>query len=117
MRLEPASPMIRVWDGHSVGVVPGPAGHGCRNAMGEMGMNDARLDRSRTGDALGDARPDSAVAPNHQDAKPDVVPTRDWTRTARGRSATSRLVHWFDEKGAVVRLITSADPDDDAGGA
>ena len=37
MPLAPPSPMIEVWDGHSVGVVPGPAGHGRRNAMGEMG--------------------------------------------------------------------------------
>ena len=74
-------------------------------------MNDARLDRSRTGDALGDARPESEVAPNHLDETPNAAPARDWTRTARGRSTTSMLVHWYDEKGAVVRLITSADPD------
>jgi hypothetical protein len=80
-------------------------------------MNDARFDRPRTGDALGDARPEPDVAPNHSEDLPNVVPARDWTRTARGRSATSLLVHWFDEKGAVVRLITSADPEDEARGA
>jgi hypothetical protein len=79
-------------------------------------MNDARFDRPRTGDALGDASAKSDVAPNHAELS-DVVPARDWTRTARGRSATSWLVHWFDEKGAVVRLITSADPDEEARGA
>lgn len=75
-------------------------------------MNDARTDRPGTGDAVGDARPDSDVAPNHPDT-PNVARTRDWTRSARGRSGTSLLMHWFDEKGAVVRLISSTDPDID----
>lgn len=79
---------------------------------GGTGMNDARFDGTRSRDALGDASVESEVAPNHTE-KPDAVPARDWTRTPRGRSATSRLVHWLDEKGAVVRLITSAAADDD----
>ena len=76
-------------------------------------MNDARFDGPRTRDALGDARPNSDEAPNLAEPSPDVAPTRDWTRTAREESATSWLVHWFDEKGAVVRLITSANPDEE----
>lgn len=75
-------------------------------------MNDARFDGPRTRDALDDASAESEVAPNHLDTT-YAVPTRDWTRALRGRSTTSRMVHWFDEKGAVVRLITSSELDED----
>lgn len=76
-------------------------------------MKDARFDRIKTGDASGDAKP-TELAPNQLETPEVVPPVRDWTRTARERSSTSMLVHWFDEKGAVVRLITSKDPSIDA---
>ena len=82
-----------------------------------MGMNDARFDRPRTGQAAGDARPATESASQHDEEGHDVIPTRDWTRRKRrARSHTPLLVHWVDEKGAVVRLIScsseSVDEDD-----
>lgn len=76
-------------------------------------MKDARFDRIKTGDASGDVKP-TELAPNQPETPDVAVPVRDWTRTERERSSTSMLVHWFDEKGAVVRLITSKDPTIDA---
>ena len=94
-----------------MGVAPGSQGTDASDVMGEWDMKDARLDRPRTGDsAKGDARPEVELAPNHS-TTPEVVPTRDWTRTTRGRSDTSMLVHWVDEKGSIVRLLTSTNPD------
>lgn len=73
-------------------------------------MNDARFDRPRTGDATGNARPVEESAPNRLDTT-DAARTQDWSSHARGRSVSSKLLHWIDEKGAVVRLLTSVDPD------
>jgi hypothetical protein len=73
-------------------------------------MNDARLDRHAAGGATGDARPAEETAPNRLD-QPGGVPARDWSRTAHGRSTSGTLLHWIDEKGAVVRLLTSSETD------
>jgi hypothetical protein len=72
-------------------------------------MDDARFDRQRTGDATGDATPAYESAPNRHDQL-GAVPTRDWSSSTRDRSMSSLLLHWIDEKGAVVRLLTSSDP-------
>jgi hypothetical protein len=74
-------------------------------------MDDARFDRPGVGDATGDARPKDGSAPNRLDQMPGVAPTRDWSRDAHDRSMSSLVLHWIDEKGAVVRLLTSSDPD------
>ena len=108
MRERPTHRIIGVWMRGSVGVAHHSQGMDAGDAMGELGMNDARFDRTRTGDASGEVRPDE-LAPNHSEG-PDFAPTRDWTRMQRRRSTSSMLVHWFDEKGAVVRLIASTDP-------
>lgn len=81
-------------------------------------MKDARLDGPRTREAVDDAT--SADGSNRQcdPEELDVVPARDWTRRVRTRSETPLLVHWIDEKGAVVRLISSStDTDAEARGA
>jgi hypothetical protein len=72
-------------------------------------MNDSRFDRP-AGDATGDARPEHTPAPNRCSST-GVDPTRDWSGTTDDQSDTSWLLHWVDEKGAVVRLLTSSDPD------
>jgi hypothetical protein len=82
-----------------------------------MGMKNARFDRSRTGQAAGDARPVNGSERQHDPDEHDIVPARDWTRRQRGRSETPLLVHWIDEKGSVVRLISSSSEDVDAAGA
>lgn len=74
-------------------------------------MNDARLDRHMSGDATGDARQVEGTAPNRPADEPVAAPTRDWSRRAHGRSTSGRLLHWIDEKGAVVRLLTSSKAD------
>lgn len=100
--------MIMVWVRRSVGVAPLPTGTDAGLAGWEREMNDARFDRSRTGQAAGDATP--ADDPDRQtgESEADVAPTRDWTRRRRRRSEAPMLVHWIDEKGAVVRLISSS---------
>lgn len=70
-------------------------------------MNDARLDRPPSGEATGDASPVERTAANRPADEPDAAPTRDWTRHTRGRASSGRLLHWIDEKGSVVRLLTS----------
>jgi hypothetical protein len=72
-------------------------------------MNDSRFDRP-AGDATGDARPEPAPAPNRC-CSSDVERTQDWSGTTADQPETSWLLHWVDEKGAVVRLLTSSDPD------
>lgn len=74
-------------------------------------MNDARLDRHTSGDATGDARPVDGTAPNRPVDQPGAVPARDWPRHGHGRSTSGRLLHWIDEKGSVVRLLTSSKSD------
>lgn len=74
-------------------------------------MTDARFDRRLSGDATGDARPVEGTAPNRPADGPDAAPTRNWPRLAHGRSTSGRLLHWIDEKGAVVRLLTTSKPD------
>jgi hypothetical protein len=84
---------------------------------GSSGMDEARRDdRPRTGRTANGDTTSQDVAPNHVDDEEVVRSVRDWTRrTARARSPhASLLVHWIDEKGAVVRLITSGDSDADA---
>ena len=80
-------------------------------------MNDARFDRPRTGQATGDARPASESESQPDAEEHDVVPTRDWTRRRRRRSSKPLLVHWIDEKGAVVRLISCSTETMDDGAA
>lgn len=81
-------------------------------------MKDARLDRPRTGEAAGEDMPADGSASTTDPHEHDVVPARDWTRRRRNRSETPMLVHWIDDKGAVVRLISSSsDADDDQLGA
>lgn len=94
-----------------MGVAPGPHGMDAGLCDGGMGMNDARLDRLRAGGATGDARPEDEVAPNHLSDQPGVAPTRDWSGRRGRRSESSLVLQWFDEKGAIVRLLTSAEPD------
>ena len=110
--------MIMLWMRRSVGVAPLPLGMDAGLARWEMGMNDARCDRPRTGQAAGDATP--AEEPDRQSGseEADVALTRDWTRRKlRRRSEAPLLVHWIDEKGAVVRLISSSQEQDTGGGA
>lgn len=49
----------------------------------------------------------------------ELLPTRDWTRAHRRRQLEAPLLlHWVDDKGSVVRLMSSTPPDVDAiGGA
>jgi hypothetical protein len=39
-------------------------------------------------------------------------PSLDWSGTGRAHVPAPLLVHWIDEKGAVVRLISSTGGDD-----
>lgn len=57
-------------------------------------MSDARFDR-HAGDATNDER------------------AHAWLPTRADEPETSWLLHWVDEKGAVVRLLTSTEPDVD----
>jgi hypothetical protein len=86
-------------------------------------MRDARFERSRAVDATGNARPDDEPAPNrftrdgggsapNRSTEPGSAPAQDWTRLVRDSSDTSLLLHWIDEKGSVVRLITSTSETD-----
>lgn len=80
-------------------------------------MTDARFDRPATGDAVGDATPACGSTRVGGAREHDVVPARDWTRRTRARSKTPLLMHWIDEKGSVVRLMSSSTgPEADAGG-
>lgn len=74
-------------------------------------MNDARFDRPRVGDAPGDLMPVTETGRTADEVGHDVVSNLDWTRTTRGRSDAPLLMHWVDEKGAVVRLISSSSED------
>jgi hypothetical protein len=80
-------------------------------------MNDARLDRTESGDATGDARPVPEPTTEVATDEHGVVPARDWTRRRRGRFESPLLVHWIDEKGSVVRLLSSDDSELDERGA
>jgi hypothetical protein len=101
-----------------VGVASVPHGMDAGTARGGMGMTDARFERSRAVDATGNARPDDEPIPSrftrdgggsapNRSAVPGSAPAQDWTRLARDPSDTSLLLHWIDEKGSVVRLLTS----------
>jgi hypothetical protein len=80
-------------------------------------MNDARFDRTTSGDAAGDAGPTPDPTITVEPDEHGVVPARDWTRRRRGRFESPLLVHWIDEKGSVVRLLSSGDSELDARGA
>lgn len=81
-------------------------------------MKDARIDRSRTGEAAGDETPVPELDHTVDTEGRSDVAKRDWTRRTPGPEPdTSLLVHWVDDKGSVVRLISSHHADGDRRGA
>jgi hypothetical protein len=80
--------------------------------VGVLGMKDARS-RPRTGEATGDAKPAIRSIEEVDLGGNDVAPSRDWSRRVPTvRSNAPLLVHWVDEKGSVVRLISSSSTPD-----
>ncbi|MEO6867750.1 MAG: hypothetical protein ABI200_06990, partial [Gaiellales bacterium] len=62
-----------------------------------------------TGSAAGDVEPQLRSIEEIDLGGPSVTPSRDWTRRQKTtRSDVPLLLQWLDEKGSVVRLISSS---------